>query len=58
MLPMLRDPASFLTIPDKQERFPTSGNDTTCAIIYDSVYRKAKKRKNIGRQLNLSYESF
>ena len=29
-------PASFL-----EERFPTSGNDTTCAIIYDAVYRKA-----------------
>ncbi len=32
-------PASFFTIPDKQERFPTSGNDTTCAIIYDAVYK-------------------
>ncbi|MEF9425865.1 MAG: hypothetical protein L0956_01325 [Candidatus Mariimomonas ferrooxydans] len=41
-------PASFFTIRDKQERFPTfilrsatengSGNDTTCAIIYDAVY--------------------
>jgi glycosyltransferase involved in cell wall biosynthesis len=23
-----------------EERFPTSGNDTTCAIIYDAVYKK------------------
>ncbi len=30
MLPMLRDPASFL---------PAGGNDTTCAIIYDAVYK-------------------
>jgi hypothetical protein len=28
-------PASFL-----EERFPTSGNDATCAIIYDAVYGK------------------
>jgi hypothetical protein len=27
-------PASFL-----KERFPTSGNDKTCPIIYDSVFR-------------------
>ena len=27
MLPMLRDSASFFTIPDTQEGFPTSGND-------------------------------
>ena len=29
MLPMLRDSASFFTIPDTQEGFPTSGNDDT-----------------------------
>jgi len=27
-------PASFL-----EERFPTGGNDTTCTIIYDAVYK-------------------
>jgi hypothetical protein len=31
-------PASFL-----KERFPTSGNDKTCAIIYIAMYRKTEK---------------
>jgi len=37
----------YLTIPDKQERFPTSGNDTTCAIIYDAVYKCIIRLKGI-----------
>jgi len=35
------NPASFLLVRNREERFPTSGNDTTCAIIHDAVYRKA-----------------